>query len=265
MKKKFIIPAVIVIILAIIVGIVFISTDRKNKIAILMYHNLCLNDAGVNSETITVGKFEEDLRWLSDNGYRTVLPRDLKEFVREHDGEDLSKVVIITFDDGYRSNYELAYPLLQKYGMCAEVSVITSMTDDAENFFVNYCTWDMLREMSESGVIEVGSHTDNMHNPNNHGMTYEKGEPNGIARYSAGEVTTDIELSIKKISDGVGKAPVTFAYPFGENDKALDKIINSHFEVSFSTNPKMAHILTNLERLGRYRINQNTNLSDVLK
>lgn len=129
--------------------------------------------------TVTAGRMEEDLKWLRDNGYHTVLPRELA------DGEDLpKKAVLLTFDDGYRSNYQLLYPLLEKYRMKAVISIITCMPDlPADNFL----SWDMCREMTDSGLVEIGSHTNHLHNLGDRGGCFVPGGINGIQRDPAGE------------------------------------------------------------------------------
>ena len=265
MKRKIIIPALIVVILAIIAGIVFTSANRKYEIPILMYHNLCVDEADVNSQTVTSEKFESDLAWLKSHGYKTILPCDMAiDASRVEDFKAPKKTVMITFDDGYRSNYELAYPLLKKYGMSAEISVITSLIDQAEDTYINFCTWDMLREMAGSGIIEIGSHTDNMHNPDNGGNMYQ-GEPNGIGRYTAGEVYNDVKLSCEKIYEKTGAYPITFAYPYGETNRDADHNIDGIFAVSFTTTPEMGNVKNNMMRMGRYRVEQNTDLSKILK
>lgn len=265
MKRKIIIPASLVIILAILAGIVFISANRKYEIPILMYHNLCESESDVNSQTVTAEKFESDLKWLKDHGYKTILPSDMAiEASRTENYKPPKNTVIITFDDGYRSNYELAFPLLKKYDMCAEVSVITSLIDQAEETYTTFCTWDMLKEMAGSGVFEIGSHTDNMHNPDNGGNMYN-GEPNGVQRYTAGEVTKDLSLSHDKIVKNLDIYPVTFAYPYGEINQEAEHNVSAYYAVTFTTTPQMANVKNGMFQLGRFRVDQNTDLSSLIK
>ena len=72
---------------------------------VLMYHHVV--EAGeCNDMTVTAQKLDADLTWLQENGYQTILPRELAE-----GGPFPDKPVLLTFDDGYRSNYDLLYPL----------------------------------------------------------------------------------------------------------------------------------------------------------
>ena len=66
--------------------------------------------------TVTPGKFRSDLETVLAMGYTPVLPRELAA------GDALpEKPILITFDDGYLSNYEYAWPILEKYGMVATI------------------------------------------------------------------------------------------------------------------------------------------------
>ena len=119
-----------------------IPADRA--LPVLMYHHIVEDGEPCNDMTITVSRMEQDLRWLTEHGYHTVLPRELAG------GEPLpEKPLLITFDDGYRSNYELLFPLLQAYQMKAVVSIMVYMQDVSAD---NFLSWDMCREMADSGL-----------------------------------------------------------------------------------------------------------------
>jgi hypothetical protein len=96
--------------------------DKYTKdIKILVYHNISESEG--TGETISKEAFENDMKDLIDNGYTAVLFDDLISYVEK--GIDLpEKPVLITFDDGYLSNYELAFPILKKYNMKATIFVI---------------------------------------------------------------------------------------------------------------------------------------------
>ena len=103
-----------------------------------------------------------------------MLPRELAG------GEPLpEKPLLITFDDGYRSNYELLFPLLQAYQMKAVVSIMVYMQDVSAD---NFLSWDMCREMADSGLVEIGSHAYSLHNLGDLGGNFDPGGINGIQR-----------------------------------------------------------------------------------
>ena len=150
--------------LSVVVCCIFVFTEdppeleQTGPLPILMYHDVTDGPTSDNPMVVTTEKLEGDLCWLKENGYHTILPRELTA------GEPLpEKPVMITFDDGYVSNYRLLFPLLQKYQMKAAICLIVSLTDeDPEGH--GHLTWDMCREMQASGLVEIGSHTYALHN-----------------------------------------------------------------------------------------------------
>lgn len=225
---------------------------QPTKLPILMYHHLVPDGEACNEMTITAGRMEQDLQWLRDNGYHTVLPRELAA------GQALpEKPVLLTFDDGYRSNYELLFPLLQKYQMKAVISIIACMQElQADNFI----SWDMCREMNQSGLVEIGSHTYSLHNLGEREGRFVAGQPNGIQR-EAGEtdaafqtrVLDDIQKSYDLISKNVDKVTF-FAYPYGVTEPGAEELINRLFPVTVITKPGTADLTQGLHRMPRYTI-----------
>lgn len=225
---------------------------QPTKLPILMYHHLVPDGEACNEMTITAGRMEQDLQWLRDNGYHTVLPRELAA------GQALpEKPVLLTFDDGYRSNYELLFPLLQKYQMKAVISIIACMQElQADNFI----SWDMCREMNQSGLVEIGSHTYSLHNLGEREGRFVAGQPNGIQR-EAGEtdaafqtrVLDDIQKSYDLISKNVDKVTF-FAYPYGVTEPGAEELINRLFPVTVITKPGTADLTQGLHGMPRYTI-----------
>lgn len=226
---------------------------------VLMYHNLCEDESGVNSQTVTAAKFKEDMQWLADNGYTSFFPSELqgKKTLPE-------KSVVITFDDGYKSNYTFAYPILRELGLKAEISLVTYNVENSD-LYVIFMNWDEAKELAQSGVVEIGSHTHWLHNPDNGGNVYTD-EKNGVDRAASAEaLREDLETSSRLIEEHTGIKPVTFAYPYGAAEtKGYSEIVDSVFPVNFSTNPGTAK-LPGTVRLPRYRIDQKTKLESILK
>ncbi len=242
----------------------YFSGLPDRSVPILMYHNVTEDSAQVNSLTITADKFEADLRWLSDNGYETVLPRELAE------GTALpEKPVIITFDDGYKSNYLLVFPLLKKYNLKGEISVIVSNIDDPA--YEGFMDWDMLREMNASGLVEIGSHSYDLHNPGTSGEV-EEGGRNGVQRRKGesksdfqDRVQRDLSTSRELLEKELGCRVYTFSYPYGAKDLGSERIAESLFAVTLLTDPGYAQTAENLYDLKRLAVREDTELAELLK
>lgn len=225
------------------------------RLPVLMYHHVVHDGQECNEMTVTEGRLEQDLLWLAENGYQTVLPRELAA------GEPLpEKPVLLTFDDGYRSNYDLAYPLLQKYRAKAVIAVMALMQDyPGENFL----TWDMCREMTASGLVEIGSHGYAVHNLDERMGNFVPGRANGVQRRSGESdsdfhcrVLDDLRRGFDRIAQETGVPPAYFAYPFGRTDPDADAFLEDLFPVTAVTGPgkHAANLSKGLHQLPRYTV-----------
>jgi len=97
--------------------------------------------------------FEQQMKYLYENGYRVISFRQLFDFL-EYRHAIPKKAVIISIDDGYRSVYDVCYPILKKYGFHATLFIYT----DFINACKNSLTWKQLAIMKADG-FEIGGHT----------------------------------------------------------------------------------------------------------
>lgn len=207
-----------------------------------MYHDFVEGDgAGCNDWTLPIRRFREDLQWLSDHGYTAVLPSQLAA------GEPLpERAVMITFDDGYESNYTLALPVLKEFHAGAVISLIVNHMDRQDP---GWLTWDMCREMAETGLVEFGSHTYEFHA--GQGILRRDGERR--KDYEA-RVFPDIEKSISMIQVEVGNEVIFFAYPHGTTDKWASDFLEDHFSVTVTTKHGPADVSDGLYNMPRHNI-----------
>ena len=136
-------------------------------IPVLMYHHFAdRNMEGGNGMVATKEELEDHLRYFRSRGYEIITLEKLDSLLRqvEHNhslkglGLNLGKKYLcITMDDGYYSNYELAYPLFQKYRAPAAVFTITDFV--SEQYGLKKFTWTQAREMDNSGWLKVYSHS----------------------------------------------------------------------------------------------------------
>lgn len=122
------------------------------EIPILMYHNLVAeeDDPSISKNTMWVGQFQHQMELLEENGFTTITVDQLVEFGNR--GKALpEKPVLITFDDGYRSAYELAFPILQEMDFHAAmfpigVSVGKDTYKDTGLAMVPHFSWEEAKE-----------------------------------------------------------------------------------------------------------------------
>lgn len=216
---------------------------QGQKLPIIMYHNISPNTNRQGKYTVSVKEFEKDLLYLRERGFTPILTAQLLEHVKQ--GKPLpAKPVMITFDDGFESFYAYAFPLLQKYDMCAVMAVVGQYADTftkAEDHHLNYSylTWPMIGELSKSGLVEIQSHTNNMHTitSKRRGCKINKGE--NKASYQA-ILRKDLELNQEKIKKATGKAPAVLAYPYGSHCKASKEVLKEMgFQAAFTCAEKV--------------------------
>ena len=134
--------------IAVLVFLIFIiyNKTRKSFVLCLMYHSVD-NEKGKGG--IFVNEFEEHIKWIKDK--KTFKMEELKNL-----NYTLPKnSILITFDDGYKNNYTLAFPILKKYNMKATIFLNTKFIGKDE-FYLN---WDEIKEMYESGLVDFQLHT----------------------------------------------------------------------------------------------------------
>ena len=238
-------------------------TAVKHPIPVLMYHNVVEDEQECNSMTVTTGRLRKDFHYLQKKGYTPVLPRDLAS------GNPLpEKPVMITFDDGYVSNYTLLYPILQECGMKAVICPIVCMPDIPAD---NFCSWDMYREMTASGLVEVGSHTYNLHNLDDRNGGFDPDRPNGIQRDPAesdaefqARVLDDIQKSHDRIEAELGCSVNCFSFPFGRTEPDAQELIDTLFPVTLGTVPKTASLDDGFREMSRLTVTMDDSLPLLL-
>ena len=128
MNKKLLIPAAIVILAIIIAGISIIQINKSYDIPILMYHSLCESEDGVNSETVTADKFEQDMKWLKENGYKIYLLSNTSynytKFFKEIPGSEYFDGKVVSCElKMIKPELGIYNHLLDKYSLKAEETV----------------------------------------------------------------------------------------------------------------------------------------------
>ena len=137
------------------------------EVPILMYHSFTDDPAAVNSVTVYIEDFKDQIAALKAAGYRPVFYRDLISYVRS--GTELPEnPVLITMDDGYQNNIDLAAPVLEEAGFCATVAVIgcsvgKTSYKTTDTPITPHFALESAAALVESGVLDVHSHSYDMH------------------------------------------------------------------------------------------------------
>lgn len=203
------------------------TAENKVAVPIIMYHALTNIPKYQNKYFIDPSLFESDLNYLVQNGYTAVHISDLTAFVEK--GTPLpEKPIILTFDDGYYNNYLYAYPLLKKYNMKAVISPVGKLVDefsmlDDTNEYYAYLTWEHIREMQLSGVIEIQNHTYDMHIIDKNRKGAMQASDESPEAYVVA-LTKDLLEFQNKAYSILGTKPTALVYPYGAYNKISEAI-----------------------------------------
>lgn len=184
-------------------------------VPVIMYHSVKYEKN--NPVRIPKENFEAQMKFLKDNGYTTLSLDELYGFL-ENNTPVPKKSVVLTFDDGYKDNYETAYPILKKYGFKATIFVITNCIDTGE-----YLTTEQLKELQANG-IDIESHT----------LNHEK-----LTTLPYDKQLATLKESKENLEKLLNKEVKYFAYPFGKyNDNTIKATKEAGYKLALTTNGK---------------------------
>ena len=252
------------------------AQDYTASVPVFMYHHL--DQEGNDSTAITPEHFEAQIAALTQAGYTAVLPDALRAYVIQ--GTPLpEKPIVITFDDGYLSNYEYAWPILKKYGQQATIFAVGATAGNTEHYkdtnypITPHFSWEQAREMVDSGVISVQSHTFDLHQ----WPDYESGrarenilpfEDETEEEYRS-VLSQDCEKIRSAIQSSTGEEVHVLAYPAGRYcDLSQVTLVENGFDTTFTTeeggNTLIRGLPQSLLGLHRYTMHQAVSVEQTL-
>lgn len=191
----------------------------SHALVVLQYHHISGDTP--KSTSITPGLFAEHMRWLREHEYAVVDMGQLVAWMKQ--GKPLpNKAVVITFDDGYSSIYDNAWPILKKYQWPFTVFINTQHHDDKN---AKYMSWKQLQEMAKGGAT-IG----------NHSVSHDhmvRRLPEETDEQWHTRTTEEIASAQKTINRTLGKQLNVFAYPYGEYNRPLQDILQQHGYLAF--------------------------------
>ena len=176
---------------------------------ILYYHSVHPTDLDSHPPEL----FKKQMLWLRDNGYRSVLMRDIPLLMMKDTNDDVTPWVAITFDDGYRDNVQYTLPVLTELGFVATFFVVAEMvrSGEATASTDGYRLYPRMPMMTAQDLrtlvnasMEVGSHT----------MTHRM--VTRVLSRSPESAIYELKESKKNLEDLIGNSVSSFSYPNGQ-------------------------------------------------
>lgn len=218
-------------------------TNNSVDVPILMYHHFAKE--GDDATVITPETFRAQLEAIRDAGYTAVSMQELYDYV--YYGTQLpEKPFCITIDDGYLSNYEIAYPILQELGMKATIFSIgfsfgASVYKDTDHAITPHFDFDQAAEMMDSGLISIQCHTYDMHQWAPYETASRVRETMSPLRGESEEefiqaILADVDQYQQMYSQAFGSRAIALAYPSGVYSDLTEVVLHGNgFPITLST------------------------------
>lgn len=230
LKKIFIITAAVVL----VGGILFLRAQYV--VPVLMYHSVD-EKAQQTKLSVCPASFDRQMKFLSERNYNVVTLQELVDITEKGRGFS-SKTVAITFDDGYENNYTCVFPVIKKYNIPVTIFVVMDKVGRE-----GYLSWRQIREMTESGLVSVGSHTFN--------HTYLPDVSD------KGRLRIEIFKSKQLLQMLTGQENIFFSYPLGGfNEKIRKLAIEAGYAGACATNPGGKYPDNDIYAIKRVRVSR---------
>lgn len=204
-------------------------------VPVLMYHAVSDDCWGASSLFVSPSEMDKQLAYLRDNGYTTITFEDLPDIA------EIEKPVLLTFDDGYRDNYTELFPLLQKYNAKATVFVIANCVGG--DLFM---TEEQVRELSDSGLVSIQSHT----------MTHPDLDTLGRE-----DTVYEMESSQLYLTRLTGRQPFVICYPTGKNTELTREVAAEYYDLGILMTGGRYTTGSDLFRIPRHFVSRSTDIA----
>lgn len=253
------------------VALLFFAPVFAVEIPAIAYHDI-VDARNGDPYAITRKDFEQQMDYLARRGYTPVSLRLLDD-ARAGRAKLPLKPVLLTFDDGLKSYYTHAFPVLERHGFPSVLSVVTAWVDRRslpEGYRTSFLGWDELRALVRSPLVEVISHSDDLHQ----GLS---GNPWGsllpaatVRVYQPADrsyetdarhrerVREDLARSVARLREELGVAPRGIAWPYGQYDGVLVEeaaALGMTYHLTLDIEPNQLDLLPRINRVTfrRYR------------
>ncbi|MFZ9478162.1 MAG: poly-beta-1,6-N-acetyl-D-glucosamine N-deacetylase PgaB [Steroidobacteraceae bacterium] len=257
---------------------------QPRPLVVLAYHEIAApTEALVPDYAVTPTAFVRHIDWLRNTGFTFV---SVEEVIAAREGRATlpARAVLLTFDDGYASFYQHAWPMLKMLRIPAVVSVVTSWHEGVGAVNLDgrsvsrerFMSWEQLREIQASGLVELASHTHDLH----HGVP---GNPQGSRmaaattrrfdaasqRYEsqadyASRIAADLRQSKRVLQRRTGREPRVWTWPYGRyNETVQQKAVALGMQVGLTLEDGANVAETSPLRLRRILIQSNTDIGEL--
>lgn len=213
------------------------NNNTNNPIPILIYHSVTDNNfTSCENMFLTPDKFNKQLEMIIQQGFTPIFANEIKSALM------YKNPIILTFDDGYIDNYKIVYPIIKKQHVKITIFIITDFLNRE-----HYLTSDYVREMSNSGLVSIQSHT----------VSHKR-----LSTLDDTKLEKELKDSKSAILNLVKAEPLSIAYPYGSINENQLKLVSKYYQFGFTTTSGVMSNGNNNYLIKRSQVNKDT---DALK
>jgi len=207
-----------------------VRTDGYQTVPILCYHRFGDEQAKM---VVSEASFAAQMDYLAEHGYRVIPLTSLVDFLQGKRALP-ERAVVLTADDGYKSTYQIAFPILKKHGFPATIFVYTDFVNARAGL-----TWPEMKEMVDSGLISIQSHSKAHSN-----LALPTADEDDAAYRE--RIDREVSVPTELIHKRLGVPLLTFAYPYGDaNEQVIERVQEAGYRLAATVqaggNPAFAY------------------------
>ena len=202
------------------------AAEEPVILPILMYHDVSFQHPG--KDVVTPEELRADLLWLREAGYH---PVTMAQVIAFSDGISPlpPKPIVLSFDDGFTSAYDRVLPLLRELDMPMVLSVIAGSADEFSAYApgkarLAHAAWPLLRELSDSGLVELQNHSYGLHCAAGSGWGCDRLPGEGRGAYGE-RLAADVLRAQERIWEETGQKCSVFTYPYGRYSAESEELL----------------------------------------
>ncbi len=255
----------------------------QNNFVAISWHNVEDDTADQRFMSVRTSALREQFAWLRENGYHPVSVDQIREAHRG--GKPLpNKAVLLSFDDGFQSFYTRVFPILQAFQWPALWAPVGSWIDTPMNQQVKFgdemvdrdyfATWQQVREIGRSKLVEIASHTWNFHygieaNPTGsklpafvNRMYFSNNERYETEAEYRNRIRQDAVKMTEKLKANAGVNAQVFVWPYGAaNGIAIEELKKLGYDMFFTLESGLGNT-SQLDSIPRVLIANNPSLKE---
>lgn len=224
------------------------------RVPCLLYHDVVSNPANALPKglSVTAAAFESQIRWLKRHGYQAITPAEWLDWCASEKPLP-AKPVMITFDDGYRSLLQHAFPILQKYQLSATVFVVTQQIGGRNQ-------WDQPQQFPERALLTA----DEIRHWRAAGIEFAPHSRTHahLPDCAPERMRDEICGSAADLTEITGVRASCFAYPYGEQNDAVREAARACFPLGLTCAEGLNDLGTDLLLLRRTMVQPRDGLLD---